>query len=231
MENIEKKKEDIIDIQLNNEINNPDNKNILRENNFFESSNINNKKVLEYIYGNEIFKIVEDISKFKENSCNFIKKTEKELNIKHDYFKNEILKYINSTTNKIINAFHLDLSKINEENTKIVYGFTKEKLIFLNKVISLYNQIIEVIQQDLSILKNFLQNFDLNKEYPLQDFFSKEFDNIINNWLFLKLDLEKFNFKKVIEETNLKSNYKEFLLKECQEKNSVMNIILNEIKL
>jgi hypothetical protein len=230
MENIEKKKEDIIDIQLNNEINNPDNKNILRENNFFESSNINNKKVLEYIYGNEIFKIVEDLSKFKENSCNFIKKTEKELNIKHDYFKNEILKYLNSTTNKIINAFHLDLSKINEENTKIVYEFAKEKLIFLNKVISLYNQIIEVIQQNLSILKNFLQNFDLNQEYPLQDFFSKEFDNIINSWLFLKLDLEKFNFKKVIEETNLKSNYKEFLLKECQEKNSVMNIILPENK-
>ena len=230
MENIDKKKEDIKDIQLNNEINNPDNSNELRENNYFESSNINNKKVLEYIYGNEIFKIVEDLSKFKENSCNFIKKTEKELSIKHDYFKNEILKYLNSTTNKIINAFHLDLSKINEENTKIVYEFAKEKLIFLNKVISLYNQIIEVIQQDLSILKNFLQNFDLNQEYPLQDFFSKEFDNIINSWLFLKLDLEKFNFKKVIEETNLKSNYKEFLLKECQEKNSVMNIILPENK-
>ena len=64
----------------------------------------------------------------------------------------------------------------------------------------------------------------------MQDFFTKEFDNITTSWLFLKLDLEKFDFKNVIEESSLNMNYKEFLMKECHEKNSEMNIILPEIK-
>ena len=48
--------------------------------------------------------------------------------------------------------------------------------------------------------------------------------------LFLKLDLEKFDFKNIIEESNLNQNYKDFLMKECHEKSSFMNIILPENK-
>ena len=68
----------------------------------------------------------------------------------------------------------------------------------------------------------------MDKEQPIQDFFTKEFDNILKSWLFLKLDLEKFNFKNVINSSSLNQNYKDFILKECQGKNSVMNIVLPE---
>ena len=198
------------------------------EKNFFDSKNKNNKDILNSIYGNEIFSIVDKVSKFKEDSKNYMIQTNKELSLKYDIFKDEILKYINSTTNQIINAFHIDLSNINENNIKIVKGFVNEKIKLLNRVLSLYKQIREIINQNFLILKNFLQNFNLNQEEPLQDFFKKEFNSIINSWLFLKLDLEKFDFKSVIEESNLNLNYKDFLMKECHEKNSVMNIILPE---
>ena len=204
-------------------------KNTLRNENLTETDYIKDKDLLNYIYGNEIFTIIEELSNFKEKSKAFIKSTEEELSIKYDLFKNNLFSYINSTTNKIINAFHLDISNLNKDTLKIVQGFVKEKIVFINKVFTLYKQIIEIIKQNFLILKKFLNNLDLNQELPIQDFFKKEFNNITNSWLFSKLDLEKFNFKSIIEESNLNQNYKEFLMKECHEKNSVMNIILPEI--
>ena len=226
----EQGQDNIINIKNFEQNNNEKIYDLWRDKNFFEAKNINDKNILNNIYGKEIFILIDELSKFKENSNVFMKKTDEELNIKYDHFKSEVLKYLNSTTNQIFNAFHLDLSNINEENLKIIQGFAQDKIIFLNKVITLYKQIVEIIQQNFLILKNFLQNFDLNQEYPLQDFFTKEFDNITTSWLFLKLDLEKFDFKNVIEESSLNMNYKEFLMKECHEKNSEMNIILPEIK-
>ena len=199
-----------------------------RENDFFDSKNKNNKDILNAIYGNEIFSIIDEISKFKDDSKTYMRETDFKLNNKYDYFKDETLKYINSTTNQITNAFHIDLSNINENNIKIVKGFANEKLKLLNRVITLYKQIREILSQNFLILNNFLENFNLNHEHPIQEFFSKEFNNIINSWLFLKLDLDNFDFKSIINESNLNSNYKAFLMKECYEKNSVMNIILPE---
>ena len=113
---------------------------------------------------------------------------------------------------------------------KIIQGFSKEIIIFLNKVLSLYNQIIKIIQQNFIILENFLQNFDFFEKNPFQNYFKQEFDNITTNWLFLKLDLDKFDFKNSIEVSNLNKNYKDLLTNECYRKNFEMNIILPEIK-
>lgn len=219
-----------ISISQENAINNQENLNSLKNQNILETNFLNNRNILNYIYGDDIFVIIDELSKFKENSKAYLKATQEELNIKYNFFETEVLKYINSTTNKIINAFRLDISNLDEETRKIVQELVKEKIIFINKVITLYKQITEIIKQNFLILKNFLDNFDLNKEFPIQDFFKKEFNNITTSWLFLKLDLEKFDFKNIIEESNLNQNYKDFLMKECNEKSSFMNIILPENK-
>ena len=200
-----------------------------KEENFLDSQNINNKKILNDLYGKEIFSVVEKLSTLKENSNTYLERMKEELNIKYEIFHNEILKYINITTNKIINAFQYDLSNIGGEKSNVIHEFSSEKINILKKIISLHKQIFEVIQQNFLILQNFLQIFELfGKEKPIQEFFTKEFDNILKSWLFLKLDLEKFNFKNVIENSNLNQNYKYFIKKECQGKNSVMNIVLPE---
>ena len=219
-----------ISISQENAINNQENLNSLKNQNILETNFLNNRNILNYIYGDDIFVIIDELSKFKENSKAYLKATQEELNIKYNFFETEVLKYINSTTNKIINAFRLDISNLDEETRKIVQELVKEKIIFINKVITLYKQITEIIKQNFLILKNFLDNFDLNKEFPIQDFFKKEFNNITTSWLFLKLDLEKFDFKNIIEESNLNQNYKDFLMKECHEKSSFMNIILPKNK-
>ena len=203
-----------------------------RDENFFDFQNINNKNILNNIYGKEIFSIVDKISSLKNNSSSYLERMKEELNTGYETFNNEILKYINITTNKIIHAFQLDLSNINEEKSSLILEFSSEKINILKKIISLHKQIFEVIQQNFLILKNFLQISELlDKEQPIQEFFTKEFDNILKSWLFLKLDLEKFNFKNIIDSSNLNQNYKDFILKECQGKNSVMNIELSESEL
>ena len=230
MDKKESEIKNIIDLQECNQININDFSNLWKDKNFFEDQNIDNKNILNNIYGKEIFLIIDELTKIKENSNIFMKKKDEELNIKYDHFRNEVLRYINSTTNQIINAFHLDLSNIDNEKIKIIQGYSSEKIIFLNKVLSLYNQIIEIIQQNFIILDNFLQNFDLCQKNPFQDYYKKEFDIITNNWLFLKLDLDEFDFKKSINDSNLNMNYKDFLMKECYGKKSEMNIIINESK-
>ena len=200
-----------------------------REENFLDPQNQSNKKVLNDLYGEEIFSIIEKLESLKENSNSYLKRIKEELNIKYETFNNNMLKYINIATNKVINVFQIDFSNINGEKSKIIKEFSSEKIILLNKIISLHNQILEVIQQNFLILQNFLKIFEfLDKEKPIQQFFNKEFDNILKSWLFLKIDLEKFNYKKIIKKSNLTKNYNEFITNECQEKNSVMNIEIPE---
>ena len=200
-----------------------------RDENFFDLQNINKKNILNNIYGKEIFSIFDKLSSLKNNSNLYLERIKEELNSKYETFNSQILKYINITTNKIIHAFQFDLSNINEEKSKLILGLSSEKMNILKKLLSLHKQIFEVIQQNFLILENFLQiSESLDKEQPIQEFFTKEFDNILKSWLFLKLDLEKFNFKNVIDNSSLNKNYKDFILKECQGKNSVMNIILSE---
>ena len=126
----EQGQDNIINIKNFDQNNNEKIYDLWRDKNFFEAKNINDKNILNNIYGKEIFILIDELSKFKENSNVFMKKTDEELNIKYDHFKSEVLKYLNSTTNQIFNAFHLDLSNINEENLKIIQGLPKIKLYF-----------------------------------------------------------------------------------------------------
>ena len=124
-----------------------------REENFFDSQNFNNKKVLNSLYGKEIFSVVDKLSSLKDNSNSYLDHIKDELSTKYQTFNNEMLKYINITTNKIINAFQFtDLSNISEQKSKLIHEFSAEKIYILKKIISLHKQIFEVIQQNFLIL-------------------------------------------------------------------------------
>jgi hypothetical protein len=87
------------------------------------------------------------------------------------------------------------------------------------------NQILESIKETTSILMSALKiSENLGKEKPIQHFLEKEFTNIINSWLFIKIDIEKFNFAKTINNAELDENFKGFIYKVCQNKNFIMNI-------
>ena len=89
----------------------------------------------------------------------------------------------------------------------------------------MHEQILESIKIEMSILINSLDiSKSLEKEKPIQKFLEKEFTNVINSWLFIKLDFENFNLIKTINNSNLDDDFKDFIYKVCQNKNFVMNI-------
>ena len=133
-------------------------------------------------------------------------------------------------TNKITEAFTLDNNLNNNVNNQkeksvIIQKYSKEYLERTRKIIGMHKQIIECIKQTITILFNFLDiSKSLDKEKPIQEFLGKEFNNIIKSWLFLKLDIEKFDVAQALNDSDLDNNFKNFIFKVCQGKNFVMNI-------
>lgn len=128
-------------------------------------------------------------------------------------------------TNKFTEAFNLTDDNINVEKSALIQKYSKEYLEQLSKIGNMQNQILESIKETTSILMSALKiSENLGKEKPIQHFLEKEFTNIINSWLFIKLDIEKFNFAKTINNSELDENFKGFIYKVCQDKNFIMNI-------
>ena len=95
----------------------------------------------------------------------------------------------------------------------------------LQKIISLHDQIIGTIKENISVLINFLEiSKILDKEKPTQEFLTEEFNNIVNSWMFLKLDFEKFNFMKALNNSKVSLNMKEFISKIYNALNMLMSI-------
>ena len=89
----------------------------------------------------------------------------------------------------------------------------------------MHEEIFKNIKDSIKIFFNFLDITKiLNKEKPIQEFLSKEFDNIIQNWLFLKINIEDFDFAKAINEAPIDANFKKFISKICKDKNFIMDI-------
>ena len=102
---------------------------------------------------------------------------------------------------------------------------TKKYLDQLVKIKNMHEQILDSIKMGISILINSLDiSKHLEEEKPIPKFLSKEFNNIVNSWLFIKLDFENFNLTKTINSSNIDNDFKEFLYKVCQNKNFIMGI-------
>jgi len=190
----------------------------LRESNISRAT-INN------VYGNKYDTILASIKQTEETTKKFFKDTSKSLEEKYKAFNKNISEYFLSLTNKFMEAFNLTDDNINVEKSALIQKYSKEYLDQLSKIGNMQKQILESIKETTSILMSALQiSENLGKEKPIQHFLEKEFTNIVNSWLFIKLDIEKFNFAKTINNAELDENFKGFIYKVCQDKNFIMNI-------
>ena len=190
----------------------------LRESNISRAT-INN------VYGNNYDTILASIKHTEETTKKFFKETIKSLEDKYKTFNKNISEYFLNLTNKFTEAFNLTDDNINAEKSTLIQKYSKEYLEQLSKIGNMQNQILESIKETTSILMSALEiSKNLGKEKPIQHFLEKEFTNIINSWLFIKLDIENFNFAKTINNSKLDENFKGFIYKVCQDKNFIMNI-------
>ena len=214
--------------KLNKMANKEENFNIIIDNEEQEP-NPNRQKlsqsIINNLFGDEYNEKISLMKKMEEKTKKYFKEVENQLLEKFREFNINIENYFIKLSNKLSDAFGIDIEKIDEETSKLIQNNTKkyfDKLANMNKI---HEQILESIKMEISILINSLDiSKNLDKEKPIRNFLEKEFTNVIKSWLFIKLDFENFNFIKTINNSSLDKDFREFLYKVCQNKNFVMNI-------
>ena len=182
---------------------------------------IDNDAKLKNIFGESIIETINTFSNMQKNTEYYLKAISEVINKKYSDFNLEINNHINSTAKKYIKAFGLeeltdDQNDINEKNI-LIQKSSKNYLKLFERIISLHNNIFESIKENIQILSNFFEiSKILDKEKPIQEFLSEEFNNIINSWVFLKIDFEKFNFIKALNNSRISMNMKEFISNNLQ---------------
>ena len=192
------------------------------------------RETLINVYGNDFESLSVQLKEIEDNTKQYFHDIMVGLEERYQQFNINMNTHFYDLTNKITEAFTINNNNndnekngINNQNAKsaLIQKYTKEYLERIKKMISMHKQIFESIKEIISILFNFLDiSKTLDKEKPIQEFLGKEFKNIINCWLFLKLDIEKFDFAQALNDSDLDNNFKNFILKICQGKNFVMNI-------
>ena len=197
-----------------------------------EEDEIVSRETLNSIYGDNYDIIKLKLLDTENEAINYLTDTISVLQVKYKNFNTDINTHFRDLTSKITDAFKLNNNQ--EENAKnskkdnkeiLIQKYTKDYIEQLQKIINIHQQIFKNIKNTISIFYNFLDiSKFIGKEKPINEFFSKEFKNIIENWLFMQIDLENFDFTKAINESNFDTDLKSLLLNTRKNKNFIMNI-------
>ena len=180
---------------------------------------------IESLYGEEYEKVSLSIKEMEEQTKKYFKDVENTLEEKFKEFNANLQNNFIKLTNRFSKAFGLDDVNVDQEKSKFLQNNTKKYLEQLVKIKNIHEQILGSIKMEMSILINSLDiSKSLEDKKPIRKFLEKEFNNIVNSWLFIKLDFENFNLTKTINSSNLDEDFKEFIYKVCQNKNFVMSI-------
>ena len=196
-----------------------------------EDDSIISRETVNSIYGENY-----DLTKLKlfdtENeTIEYLNKTINNLQNKYKEFNTDIHNHFINLTSKITDAFKLNNNVENIKKSKkekkeaLIKKYSNEYIEQLRKIISMHQQIMKNIQKSFLIFFDFLDVSKLlSKEKPINEFLSKEFKNIIDNWLFMEVDLGNFDFTKSNNYSTLDSDLKDLIIKIKKNNDFVLNI-------
>ena len=183
------------------------------------------RATIDSLYGDEYDKISLLIKDMEKNTQKYLNDIQDKLTEKFKEFNSNLENYFVILSNKLSEAFGFDEENIDEETIKLIQNNTKKHFDKIIKMKNIHEQILDSIKMAMSILINSLDiSKSLDKDKPIREFLEKEFTNIVNSWLFVKIDFENFNLTRTINNSNLDNDFKEFIFKVCQNNNFVMNI-------
>ena len=192
---------------------------------------IENDFSLKNVYEDEIFEVIKELEDVSNSSSDYLTNISNDFVTKNKCFTEEIKNHIKNQALKYNNLFKLDnTSNENKDNNnnsifnlKII---TKKTIKLIRKIIVIHSQIFSSLKHNLKIMFNFFNITKyLNSAKPIQDYLSDKFDDIVNCWLFMKVDFEKFDFNKALSKSKFDSNFKNSLSNICKYKNINLNII------
>lgn len=200
-------------------------------------SKINEDKIKEIVKIPNGKEIQEEISLLEQLS----KDSTQLLNEKSSFIANkniDLTKEIISYREKLI--FEYSQFNVNEKNLQKPSNYEsesdfimaiEENINLLKRVNKIYTQIIGTAKQYYDIMAKFLDKFInyfkevKNKNNPIKDFLSEEFQNIVDCWLFMKIDFDKFDFEEALTKGKYEQNFKTFISNEFKKKNFKLDII------
>lgn len=182
----------------------------------------------------EIQEVISEIEGTSKNSIDYLNKLSKDFSNKNDTFLKEINLYRDNMISKYSEVFNIyDKPTENKDNdsSKTAFKMATEKHVYLMKRINeIFLEIFNSIKQNMDIMSRFLEKFsnisqNIDKGNPIQDFLLEEFNNIIDCWLFMKIDFDKFDFNQALSKSNLDQNFKSFVTKVSKNKNFNLKIV------
>ena len=197
-----------------------------------EDEEIVPRETLNSIYGENYDLIKIKIMDTENEAINYLTDNISKLQVKYKEFNTDINSHFRNLTSKIADAFKLNNSSSEEiKGTKkekkenLMKKYSSEYIQELEKIINIHEQIFNNIKNTISIFYDFLDISKLlSKEKPINEFFSKEFKKIIDNWLYMQIDFSNFDFTKAVTDSNFNPDLKNLIIKIRKNKNFIMNI-------
>ena len=161
---------------------------------------------LTNVYDEEIYDVIKQIKEESNISKEYINQTCQDFSKLSESFVEQIISHLKDENSKKTSTFDLKL-------------VTKKTIKYLNQILKIHSQLYESTKQLFQIYLNFLNiSKYLNSKNPSDDFFLDKLEDIINSWLFMKLDFEKFDFGEALKNCALEENFKNLILNVCKSK-------------
>ena len=193
--------------------------------------NLNNlefdKDIYNKIYGQEYFNLESKLNSINESFQSYFDKISEEYTNKFQKLTNSYYSFFAKSLKKIQNSFDTIINKENSDKKqiKLIQDYSKKYIDKFQNILNFYEQILANLQNNINVLLNFFDIIsDSIEANPIDIFLNKEINNIINNWMFLKLKIDDYNIKEIINSQEVDDKIKKLIFNACENKAFKMSI-------
>ena len=193
--------------------------------------NLNNlefdKDIYNKIYGQEYFNLESKLNSINGSFQSYFDKISEEYTNKFQKLTNSYYSFFAKSLKKIQNSFDTIINKENSDKKqiKLIQDYSKKYIDKFQNILNFYEQILANLQNNINVLLNFFDIIsDSIEANPIDIFLNKEIKNIINNWMFLKLKIDDYNIKEIINSQEVDDKIKKLIFNACENKAFKMSI-------
>ncbi len=192
-------------------------------------SAIKNSEIPSFVNKTSFPNISEKIKiREKTNQKNIIKESNEDDNNTsiNDNYCHDINKNINIIDENRKNLF---FGYEEKEITKIKHFANKNLIEKLNTMFELHENLKLSIIQNFQLMKNFLIEYDLNNNNPLQEFIDTNAKDICESWFLPKINFKNLNMTNFIKNKEIPDTFKNFIINE-ESKNKFTSYTIEKTK-
>ena len=230
------------------ENNNLENKNINKRNDSMEApepiavvkeDNIEkNKEILKIPFGKEFQEEIKKMEFATKYSTQYLSNESKNFINKNLILLKQIYAHKDKIIAKYLSGYNSKPSENKKDKVEEEGNFIEnieKSIMLLKKINETYYQIFNSLKDNLELIDKFIEQTincseNIGKRNPVQIFFSEEFNNIVDCWLFMKIDFGKFDVTEALKKTNFDQDFKIFINKISKNKNLSINVICPKVE-